>query len=176
MNALNGPELVTQRERRSAIGAHLRTSARRLLVGWRSSLFRRVWGMDIGEGCIVSLKARLDKTNPRGVHVGRYTAIGLDVIVLSHDFVRNRWSDTWIGERCHIGAGAIICPGVRIGDGCVVAPGSVVLTDVPDGCLIVGNPARIVERGITVGKWGVRLNDIPSEGVDQKSHRILTLF
>jgi acetyltransferase-like isoleucine patch superfamily enzyme len=140
--------------------AGLRTRARRLLVGIHTGLYRRVWGMDIGQECVISLKARLDKTNPHGVHIGRYTSIALDVVVLSHDFVRNQWRDTWIGERCHIGAGAIICPGVRIGNGCVVAPGSVVLTDVPDGCVVVGNPARIVERGITVGKWGIRFVDI----------------
>ncbi len=56
--------------------------------------------------------------------------------------------DTWIGKECNIGAHSIIMPGVRIGDNCVVAAASVVMKDVPSNCLVAGNPARIMEKGI----------------------------
>jgi maltose O-acetyltransferase len=49
-----------------------------------------------------------------------------------------------IGDAVWIGGGAIILPGVAIGDGCVVGAGSVVRRDLPPGSLAVGNPARIV--------------------------------
>jgi maltose O-acetyltransferase len=49
-----------------------------------------------------------------------------------------------IGHDAWIGGGAIILPGVTIGDGSVVGAGSVVVHDVPPASVVVGNPARIV--------------------------------
>lgn len=51
-----------------------------------------------------------------------------------------------IGNRCWIGAGAIILPGVTIGDGTVVGAGSVVTKDLPAGVVAVGNPCRILRE------------------------------
>jgi maltose O-acetyltransferase len=45
-----------------------------------------------------------------------------------------------------IGAGAIILPGVKIGEGGIVGAGSVVMSDVPAGMTVIGNPARNVWR------------------------------
>jgi acetyltransferase-like isoleucine patch superfamily enzyme len=63
--------------------------------------------------------------------------------------------DTRIGKECQIGAHSIIMPGVRVGDNCVVAVASVVMKDVPSNCLVSGNPARVVEKGIQTGRWGI---------------------
>ena len=49
-----------------------------------------------------------------------------------------------IGKHAWIGGGAIILPGISIGDEAVVGAGSVVTRDVPAGARVVGNPARIV--------------------------------
>lgn len=49
-----------------------------------------------------------------------------------------------VGERTFIGAGSIIMPGVTIGKRCVIGAGSVVTKDVPDGCVAVGAPARVI--------------------------------
>lgn len=49
-----------------------------------------------------------------------------------------------IGEDVWIGGGAILLPGVRIGDRAVIGAGSVVTRDVPAGVLAVGNPCRVV--------------------------------
>lgn len=43
-----------------------------------------------------------------------------------------------------------------MGDSCIVAPASVVMKDVPSGSLVVGNPARVIESGLTLGPWGIR--------------------
>jgi maltose O-acetyltransferase len=48
-----------------------------------------------------------------------------------------------IGRNVWIGGGAIILPGVRIGDDAVIGAGSVVTRDVPPGAVALGNPARI---------------------------------
>ena len=49
-----------------------------------------------------------------------------------------------IGEDCFIGGNVTICPGVRIGKGSTVGAGSVVTKDVPELCVVAGNPARII--------------------------------
>lgn len=46
-----------------------------------------------------------------------------------------------IGEDCWLGGGVIVCPGVTIGNRCIVAAGSVVAKDIPDDSLVAGNPA-----------------------------------
>lgn len=51
-----------------------------------------------------------------------------------------------IGKRVWIGGGAIILAGVTIGEGAVVGAGSVVTKDVEAGQIVVGNPARPIER------------------------------
>ena len=117
---------------------------------------RKVWGMDIGAGARISTGARLDKAFPQGVHIGEDTGVADGVVILSHDFVKSKHLHTHIGKNCHIGAKAVIFPGVRIGDSCIVAPAAVVMKDVPDGCLVSGNPARIIERDMTLGPWGIR--------------------
>jgi maltose O-acetyltransferase len=52
-----------------------------------------------------------------------------------------------IGKHAWIGGGAIILPGISIGDEAVVGAGSVVTRDVPAGATVLGNPARIVRPG-----------------------------
>lgn len=53
-----------------------------------------------------------------------------------------------IGNRVWIGAGAIILPGVTIGDNSVIGAGSVVTKDIPESVVACGNPCRIM-RNIT---------------------------
>ena len=49
-----------------------------------------------------------------------------------------------IGNNVWLGGGAIVCPGVTIGDDTTIGAGSVVVRDVPAGVLAVGNPCRVV--------------------------------
>ncbi len=51
-----------------------------------------------------------------------------------------------IGEDCWLGGGVVVCPGVTIGDRCVVAAGSVVVHDLPDDTLAAGNPAAVKRK------------------------------
>ena len=138
------------------------------LARLNGGLLNSAWGMDIGSGCRISLTATLDKTNPRGVHIGADTDVSSRADILAHDSVHLQHVDTWIGERCHIGVGAVIFPGVKVGDGCIVAPGAVVMKDVAAGCVVVGNPARVVEKDIRTGKYGVRLDAATPEGPDRQ--------
>ena len=51
-----------------------------------------------------------------------------------------------IGRNCWIGAGAVIVPGVTVGDDVVIGAGSVVTKDIPDGVVAVGNPCRVLRK------------------------------
>ena len=51
-----------------------------------------------------------------------------------------------IGTDAWIGGGAILLPGIRVGDGAVIGAGSVVTKDVASGAMVAGNPARAVTK------------------------------
>jgi acetyltransferase-like isoleucine patch superfamily enzyme len=121
-------------------------------------LYRRVYGMDIGLDVRISMGARLDKTNPKGIHIGDFTAITSGAAVLTHDFVNRVHGEVHIGQNCFIGYGAVILPGVHLGDSVIVTANSVVGRDVPSNCIVMGNPARVVENNIVTGPWGIRLD------------------
>ena len=141
--------------RSTGVLAVVRRELRPLFSELRRLYFNNVWGMDIAPGCRISYSAKLDKNYPRGIHIGEGSAINFGACVLAHDTVRALHVHTWIGKQCNIGANSMILPGVRIGDNCVVAAGSVVMKDVPPNCLVAGNPARIMEKGIQTGRLGI---------------------
>jgi maltose O-acetyltransferase len=49
-----------------------------------------------------------------------------------------------LGDNVWLGGGAIVCPGVTIGENSVVGAGAVVVRDLPANVVAVGNPARVV--------------------------------
>ncbi len=51
-----------------------------------------------------------------------------------------------IGNNCWFGGNVIVCPGVIIGNGCVIGAGSVVTHDIPDNYLAYGNPCRAIRE------------------------------
>ena len=53
-----------------------------------------------------------------------------------------------IGSNCWFGANVVVCPGVTIGDDCVIGAGSVVTRDIPAGSFAAGDPCRVI-RPIT---------------------------
>ena len=122
-------------------------------VGWVREIFARLY-----EGA--SRRSGLEIHCPRlagGVilpHWGRIllnaSEIGEDLYVFHNVTVGNdyRTGIPKIGKSVFIGAGAMILGKVAIGDGVVVAAGSVVFDDVPSGLLVAGNPARVI-RAVT---------------------------
>lgn len=127
---------------------------RNLLVTARRLYYTRLWGMDLHPTAQFSLSAKLDRTYPRGVHVGANSYIAFDTRILCHDRTRGLYLHTRIGENCFIGGCSLILPGVEIGDNCVVGAGSVVTKSVPPRCVVAGNPARVLRENIEVGPYG----------------------
>ncbi|MCE7530637.1 DapH/DapD/GlmU-related protein [Polynucleobacter sp. IMCC 29146] len=62
--------------------------------------------------------------------------------------LKNRVGSIVINKYAWLGAGAIVLPGVSIGEGAVIGAGSVVTKDIPPYVVAVGNPARIIKKRI----------------------------
>ena len=62
---------------------------------------------------------------------------------------RREWAKpVTIGDNVWIGGSVTILPGVTIGSNVTIGAGSVVVKDIPDDCVAVGNPCRVVKRNI----------------------------
>ena len=123
-------------------------------------MYKTLYKIEIGEGTCISRKATLDKgINPKGIHIGRFTRITGGVIVLAHDDCRLLRADTYIGDNCFIGNGAILLPGITIGNEVIVGAGSVVTKDVPSNSIVAGNPAKVIREGIRCGHYGRIIED-----------------
>ena len=88
------------------------------------------------------------------ISIGDGTLISWDCCIMDRDYHKldsnvERTSPVTIGKHCWIGCNSIVLKGVTIGDGAVVAAGSVVTKDVPPGALVGGNPAKIIKEKVT---------------------------
>lgn len=97
-------------------------------------------GLTLNSGCVISTK----------------------VIILTHDWSflkridqkelsHNRYDEiaykpVSIGCNSFIGAGAIVLPGTDIGFNCIIGAGAVVKGIIPDGSIMVGNPAKNIAK------------------------------
>lgn len=111
------------------------------------------YGFNISVGAGVFLNFNCVVLDVVQVRIGDKTQIGPGVQILTADHPRDPAAreaglefgrPIHIGRNVWIGGGAIILPGVMIGDDAVIGAGSVVTRDVPAGCTAVGNPARTV--------------------------------
>ncbi|MFA9518141.1 DapH/DapD/GlmU-related protein [Halopenitus sp. H-Gu1] len=110
-------------------------------------LFRRI-GISVGQGVSWGLESTPDVFWPARITVEDDAIIGYDATLLCHEFLQDeyRLGDIVIGQRAMIGAGAIVLPGVTVGEDAQVAANSLVVEDVPPGTTVAGVPAEIVSR------------------------------
>jgi len=132
----------------------IREFVRLIILKWYHILLTKVYGMEIFPSARVSYAARLDKTYPQGIHINDESYIASGAIIFSHDFSRGIKTHTRIGCKCFIGANAIVMAGVTIGDSVVIGSGSVVTKNVPSGCIVAGNPAKILRENIKTSRFG----------------------
>jgi len=89
---------------------------------------------------------------PHGLHgifISRYAKIGSECQIYQNVTIGEvDRSAPEIGDRCLIGAGAVIVGGIRVGNDVKIGAGAAVSTDVPDGCTVVAQPARIIPREV----------------------------
>ncbi|MFB6183311.1 MAG: DapH/DapD/GlmU-related protein [Haloarculaceae archaeon] len=106
-------------------------------------LLRRL-GVTVGEGVSWALESTPDVFFPELITVEDHAIIGYDATLLCHEFLQDeyRTGEIVVGERAMIGAGAIVLPGVHVGEGAQVAANSLVADDVPAGTTVAGVPAE----------------------------------
>lgn len=89
------------------------------------------------------------------IYVGDHTMFGPRVVVATagHPILPELREKAYqfnapihIGKNCWIGAGAILLPGVTIGDDTVIGAGSIVTKDIPAHVVAVGNPCRVLRE------------------------------
>ncbi|MFI3296136.1 MAG: hypothetical protein R3Y59_00740 [bacterium] len=65
---------------------------------------RKIRGVDVGEGCNINRKAKIDRVNPKGVRLGDYVRISQNALVLAHDGYRDgAYVHTYIGHHVIVG-------------------------------------------------------------------------
>ena len=119
--------------------------------------FHRLRGVKIGNAVAIAENTTIGTTYPEDVEIGDHCRISVGVIIEEH----GRGLESFGGEKSvidlpvyrkpvkigpysHIGIGAIILPGVTIGERSVIGAGAVVRKSVPPRSLVVGNPAEVV--------------------------------
>ena len=82
-----------------------------------------------------------------GVYISRFVSVGRDCCIYQNVTIGEIGrAAPRIGDRCLIGAGAILVGGITIGSDVRVGAGAVVHTDVPDGSTVVPGAARILKK------------------------------
>lgn len=113
-------------------------------------------GVELGEGAImchltiITASARIG----RHFHANIYSYVAHDCVVGDFVTLAPRVcinGNTIVEDDVYIGTGAVLKQGtpekpLRIGKGAIVGMGAVVTKDVPPGAVVVGNPARVMER------------------------------
>ena len=105
----------------------------------------------LGENVFINSGCRFQDQG--GIWIGSGCLIGHNVVIatLNHDLDPDTRQamhpkPVVLGENVWVGAGAIIVPGVTVGDGAVIGAGSIVTRDVKARTIVAGNPARPIRN------------------------------
>ena len=112
----------------------------------------------LGSNCAFNGRINLFLHEPSRLTIGKGCLFGGDVLLTTSDMhsiidadsgARINWAlDIDIASNVWVGAHATILKGVKVGMGSVVGAYSVVTEDVPEYCVVAGNPARILRRNV----------------------------
>ncbi len=125
------------------------------LVSGRILLYR-LMGVRLGRDVYVGFDVEFDTNHPELIEIGNHVTISHRCIIASHMATNvdtplqriypPRAAAVKVGDGTWICTGAILVPGVTIGENSVVAAGAVVTRDVSPNTLVAGSPARPVKH------------------------------
>tara|TARA_B100000686_G_scaffold187355_1_gene194079 strand:- start:14 stop:559 length:546 start_codon:yes stop_codon:yes gene_type:complete len=118
---------------------------------------QRLRGVKIGKNCHLNPYALIDLMYPKLVTIENNVTLGSFSMLFAHN---NPTANLFLKQgdyprktgKIHIKSGAVINPGaiitlgVTIGKNSIISSGSVVTQDIPDYCVVVGNPARVIKK------------------------------
>jgi acetyltransferase-like isoleucine patch superfamily enzyme len=106
-------------------------------------VYRRL-GMRLGRNVTVASGATLDYFFPELIEIHDDTIIGMNAMILTHEFLLDRWrrGRVVIGSGVMVGASATILAGVEIGDKVTIAAMSLVNRSIPPGTFVAGVPIQ----------------------------------
>lgn len=121
--------------------------------GMRVALYRAM-GVAAGRNVYIGLDSYLDDQFPELIVLEDDVVISFRVTIAVHDDARRMdriepgqlegtVAPVVLRRGCYIGAGALLLPGVTVGERAVIGAGAVVTRDVPAGMIAVGVPARV---------------------------------
>ncbi len=137
-----------------------------LTIGHNRRVKGGLWGIRVGQDATVSIGDNVSSTGVCIVSAveGVTVRIGNDVMIASQNQIRaddghpifdvhtglrvNPAEDITIGNHVWLALGSIVLAGGRVGDGTVIGLNSLVTGKVPNNCIAVGSPARVVRRDI----------------------------
>lgn len=117
--------------------------------------FHANWGCNIHVGKNFYSNFNLTVVDDADVYIGDSVMIAPNVVIATgthpicpelREKVYQYNLPVHIGNRVWIGAGAVILPGITIGDDTVIGAGSIVTKDMPSGVVAVGNPCRVLRK------------------------------
>lgn len=109
-------------------------------------------GVKIGDNCKIQSDIIIDYSHYWLITIGNNVTIAPRVHILAHDAsTKIKLHYTKIGlvdirDNVFIGAGSIVLPGVTIGKNSIIGAGSVVSKSIPENCIAVGCPARVIQN------------------------------
>ena len=120
---------------------------------WRVKLHK--WrGVNIEENVFIGLRVTLDHAFPEYIYLRANSILSGNNYILTHSNPYKHFNKTLlsyvspviIGEGAWVGVGAMILPGVKIGEYSVISAGSVVIKDVESQKIVSGNPAKEIGK------------------------------
>lgn len=126
---------------------------RRRVLDARQNWLRKRHGHDLASDCSISLSAKLIGGRSGAIRVGSGTLVAFKALIIARG-TNGQVRPIRIGRNCFIGGGSTVLPGVTVGDESIVAAGAIVHDDVPPRCIVGGNPARVLQSDIVVGRFG----------------------
>jgi acetyltransferase-like isoleucine patch superfamily enzyme len=118
---------------------------------------QRSRGVKIGKNCHFSPYVLIDLLHPELITIEDNVTIASNSMIFAHvnpttnEFLKNHGyprtiKPVVIKNGAIVSVGCIIIAGVTIGKNSIVGAGSVVSQDIPDFCIAVGNPARVIKK------------------------------